>query len=82
MTVSTEVSFATRRADDVRLVAGVSAAHFVSHFYMLVLPPLFAFVRAGQDQRAAVGALLLVVPPAAAFVVLRWAANRTAVRAA
>ena len=32
--------------DDVRLVAGVSAAHFVSHFYMLVLPPLFAFVRA------------------------------------
>ena len=29
-----------------RLVAGVSAAHFVSHFYMLVLPPLFAFVRA------------------------------------
>ena len=31
---------------DIRLVAGVSAAHFVSHFYMLVLPPLFAFVRA------------------------------------
>ena len=24
----------------------MSAAHFVSHFYMLVLPPLFAFVRA------------------------------------
>jgi len=46
MTASTEVSFSTRRADDVRLIAGVSAAHFVSHFYMLVLPPLFAFVRA------------------------------------
>jgi len=46
MTVSTELSFAARRTDDVRLVAGVSAAHFVSHFYMLVLPPLFAFVRA------------------------------------
>src|SRR4029079_18328002 len=46
MTASSEVAFATRRADDVRLVAGVSAAHFVSHFYMLVLPPLFAFVRA------------------------------------
>jgi MFS family permease len=46
MTASTEVSFATRRADDVRLMAGVSAAHFVSHFYMLVLPPLFDFVRA------------------------------------
>ena len=46
MTASTDLSFATRRADDVRLVAGVSTAHFVSHFYMLVLPPLFAFVRA------------------------------------
>ena len=46
MTASSEVAFAARRADDVRLVAGVSAAHFVSHFYMLVLPPLFAFVRA------------------------------------
>jgi MFS family permease len=41
-----EVKFAARRADDVRLVAGVSAAHFVSHYYMLALPPLFAFVRA------------------------------------
>ena len=28
------------------MIAGVSAAHFVSHFYMLVLPPLFVFVRA------------------------------------
>ena len=46
MTEATNISFSTRRADDVRLVAGVSAAHFVSHFYMLVLPPLFAFVRA------------------------------------
>ena len=46
MTEATDLTFATRRADDVRLVAGVSAAHFVSHFYMLVLPPLFAFVRA------------------------------------
>src|SRR6476660_3095730 len=46
MTVSTEVAFAARRTDDVRLIAGVSAAHFVSHFYMLVLPPLCAFVRA------------------------------------
>jgi carbon-monoxide dehydrogenase large subunit len=37
-----------RRAADRRRPPGrgVSAAHFVSHFYMLVLPPLFAFVRA------------------------------------
>jgi FSR family fosmidomycin resistance protein-like MFS transporter len=46
MTEATSLTFSTRRTDDVRLVAGVSAAHFVSHFYMLVLPPLFAFVRA------------------------------------
>jgi FSR family fosmidomycin resistance protein-like MFS transporter len=46
MTVSTDLPVASRRADDARLVAGVSGAHFVSHFYLLVLPPLFAFVRA------------------------------------
>ena len=46
MTEATDLTFAARRASDTRLVAGVSAAHFVSHFYMLVLPPLFAFVRA------------------------------------
>jgi len=38
--------FANPRASDVGMIAGVSAAHFVSHFYMLVLPPLFVFVRA------------------------------------
>ena len=46
MTEATNLTFAARRTDDVRLIAGVSAAHFVSHFFMLVLPPLFAFVRA------------------------------------
>jgi MFS transporter, FSR family, fosmidomycin resistance protein len=45
MTQATDLAFATRRADDVRLIAGVSAAHFVSHYYILVLPPLFAFIR-------------------------------------
>jgi MFS family permease len=29
-----------------RLVLSVSAAHFVSHYYILLLPPLFEFVRA------------------------------------
>ena len=38
---------------------------------------VFTYLRAGQDQTAAVGALLLVLPPAAAFVALRWAARRT-----
>src|ERR1700710_2012270 len=46
MTEATHLTFSARRTDDARLVAGVSGAHFVSHFYMLVLPPLFAFVRA------------------------------------
>src|SRR4029077_10334058 len=46
MTEATDLTFAARRADDTRLIVGVSIAHFVSHFYMLVLPPLFAFVRA------------------------------------
>ena len=41
MTEATDLTFARPRADDTRLVLGVSAAHFVSHFYMLVLPPLF-----------------------------------------
>ena len=38
---------------------------------------VFTYLRAGQDQPAAVGALLLVLPAAAAFVALRWAAQRT-----
>src|SRR5512139_998317 len=45
MTEATDLTFAARLTSDTRLVAGVSAAHFVSHFYMLVLPPLFAFVK-------------------------------------
>jgi FSR family fosmidomycin resistance protein-like MFS transporter len=35
-----------RGASDARLIASISAAHFVSHYYTLVLPPLFGFVRA------------------------------------
>lgn len=46
MTASADVAFATRRADDLRLIAGVSLAHGVSHFYMLALPPLLAVIHA------------------------------------
>ena len=35
-----------RTASETQLIAGVSAAHFVSHYYIIILPPLFAFVRA------------------------------------
>lgn len=38
---------------------------------------VFALVRAGQDRAAAVGALLLVVPPVLGLAALRWAARRT-----
>src|SRR3954464_1475388 len=46
MTEATSLPYVAWRTDDMRLVGCVSAAHCVSHFYMLVLPPLFAFVRA------------------------------------
>jgi MFS transporter, FSR family, fosmidomycin resistance protein len=45
MSQATEVLSASR-VSDVRTIGVVSAAHFVSHYYILVLPPLFAFVRA------------------------------------
>jgi len=45
MTQITEVSGGAARANDTRVISLVCAAHFVSHFYILVLPPLFPFVR-------------------------------------
>jgi MFS family permease len=33
------------KTDDLRVIGGVSAAHFISHYYILLLPPLFLFVR-------------------------------------
>ena len=40
-----EVSGGATRTNDGRIVPLVCAAHFVSHFYILVLPPLFPFIR-------------------------------------
>ncbi|MGC1466195.1 MAG: MFS transporter [Pseudolabrys sp.] len=37
------------RATDARLIGVVSAAHFVSHYYIILLAPLFAFVRADYN---------------------------------
>lgn len=42
----TTVAADSVRATDMRVIALVSAAHFVSHVYIFVLPPLFLFVRA------------------------------------
>src|SRR5262245_53577079 len=41
----TEVSGGAARTNDLRIIPLVCSAHFVSHFYILVLPPLFPFVR-------------------------------------
>jgi FSR family fosmidomycin resistance protein-like MFS transporter len=43
----TQITDATggARSSDTRIISLVCAAHFVSHFYILVLPPLFPFVR-------------------------------------
>jgi sugar phosphate permease len=41
-----QLTLSAPRGAETRVVASVSAAHFVSHFFFLVLPPLFVFVRA------------------------------------
>lgn len=45
MSQATGVAETASRGDG-RIIALVSAAHFVSHYYILLLAPLFAFVRA------------------------------------
>jgi FSR family fosmidomycin resistance protein-like MFS transporter len=40
------VSVPARRFNELRVVAPICAAHFISHYYMIMLAPLFAFVRA------------------------------------
>ena len=40
------ISAPARRFGEFRVVAPVCAAHFLSHYYMIILAPLFAFVRA------------------------------------
>jgi FSR family fosmidomycin resistance protein-like MFS transporter len=46
MTPTTEIAARAEPASDVHVIGLVSAAHFVSHYYILVLPPLFTVVRA------------------------------------
>src|SRR5256714_10241041 len=45
MTEIAEASGGAARTNDTRIISLVCAAHFVSHFYILVLPPLFPFIR-------------------------------------
>ena len=45
MTQATEI-LGTRRDSHARVIGAVSAAHFVSHYYIIILAPLLPFVRA------------------------------------
>jgi MFS family permease len=40
------ISAPVRRFGELRLVVPICAAHFVSHYYMIILAPLFAFIQA------------------------------------
>ena len=44
MTEMTDIAGVPPRSRDAKIIGLVSGAHFSSHIYMLVLPPLFAFV--------------------------------------
>jgi FSR family fosmidomycin resistance protein-like MFS transporter len=46
MAQATDLHSRAFRSDEPRIIGLVSAAHFVSHYYILLLPPLFAFIRA------------------------------------
>jgi FSR family fosmidomycin resistance protein-like MFS transporter len=46
MTPTTEIAARAEPASDVQVIGLVSAAHFVSHYYILLLPPLFTVIRA------------------------------------
>lgn len=46
MAQATDLRSSDIRSGDVRIIGLISAAHFVSHYYILLLPPLFAFIRA------------------------------------
>ena len=45
MVTAADIAVTRRRPGDARVIGLVSAAHFVSHVYVLLLPPLFAFIR-------------------------------------
>jgi FSR family fosmidomycin resistance protein-like MFS transporter len=71
-------------ASDVRLITVVCVGHFLSHFYGLVLPPLFPLLRAEfVVSYAALGALITasaaasaISQPVSGFLVDRFGARR------
>lgn len=73
-----------RRRQDVPVIGVVSFAHLVSHFFQLVLPPVFPWIRAefgySYAQLGFVMSVLFLVSglgqAAAGFAVDRWGARR------
>jgi MFS transporter, FSR family, fosmidomycin resistance protein len=49
MTQVAELPLSGTRASETRLIGGVCFAHFVSHIYIMLLAPVFIFVRAEYD---------------------------------
>jgi MFS family permease len=84
MTDAAETASIRTGTGDARVIALVSAAHFVSHVYPLLLPPLFAFIRddygLSYQQLGIVLASFSIVSAAlqtpAGFLVDRWGAGR------
>ncbi|MGH6967624.1 MAG: MFS transporter [Stellaceae bacterium] len=82
MAVFTDI--AGPRSRNAKIIGLVSGAHFVSHVYMLVLPPLFAFVRRDYAVSyaelgiaiAAFNVVSLVFQPPAGFLADRFGARR------
>ena len=80
----TETAARPPRSRDAKIIGLVSGAHFVSHVYMLVLPPLFAFVRADYAVNyaelgiaiAAFNVVSLIFQPPAGFLADRFGARR------
>jgi MFS family permease len=68
---------------EAQIVTGVCLAHFVSHYYILLLPPLFEFVRAEYQVSytelglalALFNAVSTVLQPPAGFLVDRFSAR-------
>lgn len=83
MAQSTEIAERSPRSRDAKIIGLVSGAHFVSHVYMLVLPPLFAFVRAEYSVSyaelgiaiAVFNVVSLVFQPPAGFLADRFGAR-------
>ena len=83
MTQAAELPLPSTRAAETRLVSSVCFAHFVSHYYILLLAPLFIFVREDYGVSytelglalTAFNVVSTVVQTPVGFLVDRWSAR-------